>query len=208
MKLLYEVYISFLYLAWVCFHPWIFHENECGFTKRKTASSEYEDSQRIPFNSTMLLYTGMSEGFILSYNVRLLQQKCAFGVLFCRLVPTWESIKYTDMPQVLCLSLKSKWASQLLALFLHYNDVYTFQQLSTGESYTSESFPGGTSGKELACKHRRRKRRGFDPWVGKISWRTEWQSIPVFLSGESHGQRSLMGYSPWDHKELDMTEAT
>ena len=106
MKLLYEVYISFLYLAWVCFHPWIFHENECGFTKRKTASSEYEDSQRIPFNSTMLLYTGMSEGFILSYNVRLLQQKCAFGVLFCRLVPTWESIKYTDMPQVLCLSLK------------------------------------------------------------------------------------------------------
>jgi len=29
---------------------------------------------------------------------------------------------------------------------------------------------------------------------------------PVFLSGESHGQRSLVGYSPWGHKELDMTE--
>ena len=37
---------------------------------------------------------------------------------------------------------------------------------------------------------------GFDPWVGMIPWRREWQPTPVFLSGESHGQRSLMGYSP------------
>ena len=42
-----------------------------------------------------------------------------------------------------------------------------------------------------------------DPWVGKIPWRKEW---PVFLPGESHGQRSLVGYSPWGHKELDKTE--
>ena len=33
-------------------------------------------------------------------------------------------------------------------------------------------------------------------------------STLVFLPGESHGQRSLAGYSPWGHKELDMTEAT
>ena len=44
------------------------------------------------------------------------------------------------------------------------------------------------------------------PWVGKISWRTAGQPTPVFLPGESHGQRSLAGYSPWDCKELDMTE--
>ena len=37
-------------------------------------------------------------------------------------------------------------------------------------------------------------------------WRREWQPTPVFLSGESHGQRSLTGYSPWGHKELDMPE--
>ena len=37
---------------------------------------------------------------------------------------------------------------------------------------------------------------GFDPWVGKISWRRAWQPTPVFLPGESHGQRSLMDYSP------------
>ena len=37
-------------------------------------------------------------------------------------------------------------------------------------------------------------------------WRRQWQPSPVFLPGESHGQRSLMGFSPWGHKELDMTE--
>ena len=47
---------------------------------------------------------------------------------------------------------------------------------------------------------------GFDLWVGKIPWRRKWQPTPVLLLGKSHGQRSLLGYSPWDHKELDMTE--
>ena len=37
---------------------------------------------------------------------------------------------------------------------------------------------------------------GFDPWVGKIPWRRSWQATPVILPGESHGQRSLAGYSP------------
>ena len=49
-------------------------------------------------------------------------------------------------------------------------------------------------------------RPGFDPWVGKIPWRRAWQPTPVFLPGESHGQRSLVGYSPWGHKESDTTE--
>ena len=42
----------------------------------------------------------------------------------------------------------------------------------------------------------RRKRHGFDPWVGKIPWRKAWQPTPVFLPGESRGQRSLAGCSP------------
>ena len=46
----------------------------------------------------------------------------------------------------------------------------------------------------------------FDPWVGKIPWRRKWQSTPVLLPGKAHGQRSLVGYSPWGHKELDTTE--
>ena len=40
----------------------------------------------------------------------------------------------------------------------------------------------------------------------KIPWRREWQPTPVFLAGESHGQRSLAGYSPWGPKQSDMTE--
>ena len=39
-------------------------------------------------------------------------------------------------------------------------------------------------------------RHGFDPWVRKIPWRRKWQPIPVFLPGESHGQKSLAGYGP------------
>ena len=47
-----------------------------------------------------------------------------------------------------------------------------------------------------------------NPWVGKIPWIRKWQPTPVFLPGESHGQRNLAGYSPWDGKESDMTEVT
>ena len=49
---------------------------------------------------------------------------------------------------------------------------------------------------------------GFNPWVGKIPWSWAWQPTPVFLSRESHGQRRLAGYSPWGHKESDMTWVT
>ena len=47
---------------------------------------------------------------------------------------------------------------------------------------------------------------GFNPWVGKIPWRRAWQPTPVFLPGESHGQRSLVGYGSWGCKESDTTE--
>ena len=57
-------------------------------------------------------------------------------------------------------------------------------------------FPGGTSGKEPDYQCRRHKRPRFDPWVGKIPQRRAWQPTPVFLPRESHGQRSLAGYSP------------
>ena len=50
------------------------------------------------------------------------------------------------------------------------------------------------------------RRPGFDLWVRKAPWRKECLPIPVFLPGEFHGQRSLVGYSPWGCKESDMTE--
>ena len=43
-------------------------------------------------------------------------------------------------------------------------------------------------------------------WVRRIPWRRKWQPTPVFLFGNSHGRRSLAGYSPRGHKLLDVTE--
>ena len=45
----------------------------------------------------------------------------------------------------------------------------------------------------------------FNPWVGEIPWRRDWQPTPVFLPGEFHRQRSLAGYSPWGRRESDTT---
>ena len=56
----------------------------------------------------------------------------------------------------------------------------------------------------LQCRRHRKHR--FDPWVRKILWRRKWQPILVFLPEKSHGVRSLVGYSPWGCKELDMTK--
>ena len=58
----------------------------------------------------------------------------------------------------------------------------------------------------LHTVHLQWRRHEFNPWVGKIPWRREWQPTPVFLPEESHGQRSLPGYSSWGHLKLDMTK--
>ena len=50
-----------------------------------------------------------------------------------------------------------------------------------------------------------RRRPASSPWVGKIPWRRKWQPTPVLLPGESQGQRSLLGFSPWGCKESDTT---
>ena len=74
----------------------------------------------------------------------------------------------------------------------------------------SLGLPGGASGKELTASAGD-MRPGFAPWIRKIpggGWRRALQPPPVFLPGESHGQRSLAGYSPLGRTELDTTEAT
>ena len=48
----------------------------------------------------------------------------------------------------------------------------------------------------------------IDPWIRKIPCKRKWQPTPVFLTGKPHEQRAQMDYSPWGHKELDMTEHT
>jgi len=69
-------------------------------------------------------------------------------------------------------------------------------------------FPGSSVGKEDAYNRGDVGRREFDPLVRNTPWRRAWQPTPVFLPGESQGQRSLVGYNPQGRKELDTTEAT
>ena len=65
---------------------------------------------------------------------------------------------------------------------------------------SAKGSPGSSSGEDPTGPHRRRKRCGFHPWVGKMPCRRTWQPTPVFLPGKSHGQRSLAAYSPWGGK--------
>ena len=60
--------------------------------------------------------------------------------------------------------------------------------------------PRWHSGKESTCQYKRRKRLGFDPWIGRIPWTRKWPPTPIFLPGKFHRQRSLAGYSPWSHR--------
>ena len=62
-------------------------------------------------------------------------------------------------------------------------------------------FPGGASGKELACRCRSCNRRGLDPWVKKVPWRRAWQPTPVFLPGKSQWTEEPGDYSPKGRKE-------
>ena len=66
--------------------------------------------------------------------------------------------------------------------------------------------PRDYGGLEVKASASNAGKPGFHAWVGKIPWRRKWQPIPVFLPEESHGRRSLVGYSPRGCKELDTTE--
>ena len=76
-------------------------------------------------------------------------------------------------------------------------------ELLLSYSSVTRDLLGGSDGEESAYKCRRPE---FDPWVRKIPCRKDWLPTLVFLLGEFLGQRILVGYSPWGHKELDMTE--
>ena len=81
------------------------------------------------------------------------------------------------------------------------SSITTIQRRQFFSAQPSLGFPRALGRIRLQCE-----RPGFDPWVGKIPWRRAWQPTPVFLPGESHGQRSLAGYIPRGLKKSDTTE--
>ena len=80
----------------------------------------------------------------------------------------------------------------------HVNGLYVHNEINwLGYPY----FPGSSDGKASACNA---GDLGSTPGSGRSP--RKWQPTPVLLPGKFHGQRSLLGYSPWDHKESDTAE--
>ena len=104
----------------------------------------------------------------------------------------YHSFVYPFIPQRIFVII------QMLVMVAEYLHVFN----------TTEGFPGGACGKEPTCQCKRCKRCRFDPWVWKIPWRRAQQPTPIFFPGKFHGRRSLVGYSPWGHKESDTTDHT
>ena len=63
---------------------------------------------------------------------------------------------------------------------------------------SGEGFPDGS----VLRIHLPSRRNRFDPWLEKTPWRRKWQPTPVFSPGKSHGERRLVGYSPWGHERF------
>ena len=100
------------------------------------------------------------------------------GLLHCRWIPYQPS--YQGSPTkylLLCQFLAYTQGSFRITKLYPYNKVLWW-----------------LNSKESSCQCRK---QGFHPWVGKNPWRRKWLPTPVFLPGKSHGERNLVGYSPW-----------
>ena len=93
-----------------------------------------------------------------------------------------------------------KCKSTVITRFIYFPiSILTYNKHKVNYALSSH---GGSVVKESLCQCRRHE---FDCWVRKIPWRRKWLPTPASLLGKSHGQRSLVGYSPWGRKESDMT---
>ena len=98
--------------------------------------------------------------------------------------------------------------------FLHellpVRNIWAYISFQDPQGTSLEKLWGGMekirAGVDFCLQCRRHRRRRFGSQFGKIPSRRAWQPTPVFLPGESHGQRGLVGYSPWGCKESDTTE--
>ena len=102
---------------------------------------------------------------------------------WCFLRAAWALISCSNCFDSLSFTLIQEQESYLLS------SDYLYQHM--------QGFPGDSDAKDSACNA---GNPGLDPWVGKIPWIRKWQPTPVFLTGKSPGQRSLVGYNPWGRR--------
>ena len=103
------------------------------------------------------------------------------------------------------MELSTGFSSQMMLPFSLIIHLPWVPKLFMHAFFSIRGFPDDSAGKELACYAGDIGDRGLIS-VGKIPWRRIWQPTSVFLPRESHGQKSLVGYSPWGCKEPGMTE--
>ena len=123
-----------------------------------------------------------------------------------KIVMRYVSTKYLFSPIIICLfpsflykiSLFNSTHFPTISRILIFASLQLFPSDIINTSYLF----WWLSDKETACHGRIPE---LDPWVGKIPWRREWQPTPVFVPGKFYGQRSLVDYGPWGHKESDTT---
>ena len=119
----------------------------------------------------------------------------------CRAFSTWHCVLET----LSCCSRRPTALTNAHTVFLRINVTYepapVYDHL--GGFQVLKGLPWWLRWRRIRLRPRRPE---FNPWVGTIPWIREWQPTPVFLPGKSHGQKSLVGSSPWGHKESDMTE--
>ena len=107
----------------------------------------------------------------------------------------WLSLPVPAFSRMSCKWGQSVW-TRWSGFFYAASRVWAPSRLQWG-------FPGGSDGKSVCLQCGRPR---FNPWVGKIPWGRKWQPTLVLSPEEFHGQRSLVGYSPWGRKESDTTE--
>ena len=128
------------------------------------------------------------------FPVNVLHTNCFFTLVF-----SYPSVTHT-LP-IVCRSCKFHLAatsSKCPSLTFQVKQVLLPYPFTCASASQDLGEFGGSDGEGSACNA---GRLGFDPLVGKIPGRREWQSTPVFLPGEFHGQRILAGYSSWCRKE-------
>ena len=172
------------------FLPWEPHEQ---YEKANTPSSTQLDTDKMELNLSLLSSSLPSpqEAPLLQCSPGLLMRAGQTGPPQGRI---WAS---THVWPWCCVQSWRVW----VCVYFCSQECPEQEPAFVDSSVVLEGFPGGASGKEPAFHCRRQKRWGFGPWVKKIPWRRAWHPTPVFLPGESHGQRSLAGYSPWGRTE-------
>ena len=130
----------------------------------------------------------------------LLQQYIIFGPLRnlkTNSVTVWHVI-INFKQNILILD---QYTNYSLILFMHEKKLSTFYPL-----VAVQGFPDGSAGKESACSAQDTGDVRSIPGLERSPWKRKWHCAPVSLPGKFYGQRSLVGYSPWVYKQLDMTE--